>query len=201
VITYSEYRYYAQPVWSPDGAFLRVALPPVNPLDPGMATELWYLPADGSSPYKEGDIWSVPFFDTPVSFSPDLAHLIYLAEAGSPSENRRELRVARADGTDERVYYSEYLLRFLSWGQDGKHFGFVTSADGLTQMGSIDGSPAAIPGDPNGGYALHWVDEQLYVFVKEGVEGFELYLVSLDGGFMYLDTVMGPPPALDSFVR
>ena len=201
VITYSEYRYHAQPVWSPDGSFLRVALPPTDPLDKSLATELWYLPADGSAAYMEGELWPIPFFDTPVAYAPDLNQLIYLAESGAPTENRRELRITLAGGGGEQVYYDEALLRTLGWGLDATHFAFLGGEDGLSQMGSLNGPPSPLPGDPSGGFAVHWIDERLYVFIREGGDGFELHLSSLDGATLPLDTVTGPPPKLDSFLE
>jgi hypothetical protein len=48
---------------------------------------------------------------------------------------------------------------------------------------------------------VHWIDERLYVFVKEGVDGFEIHLQSLDGGTMLLDVVTAPPPKIDSSTR
>ncbi len=44
VTTYSEYRYYASPVWAADGKSLRLALPPVDPLaTPRQPTSLWRI--------------------------------------------------------------------------------------------------------------------------------------------------------------
>lgn len=201
VATYSEYRYYAQPVWSPDSKFLRLALPPTDPLDEGLPTELWILPADGNAAEKVGELWPLPFFDTPVAYSPNLESLIYLIQSGAPADNRRELRIARADGSQEQAYREEHLLRFLGWGLDSSHFVTLSAEENLAQIGGVDGRNSALPGDPTGGYSVHWIDERLYVFVKEGVDGFEIHLQSLDGGTMLLDVVTAPPPKIDSSTR
>jgi hypothetical protein len=200
VNTYSEYRYYVQPAWATDGSYLRVAIPPTDPLDQSLSTELWYLPGDGAPAYLVGQIWPVPFQDTPVAFSPDLSCLIYLAETGLPSENRRDLRIAQADGSAERVYQNGVQLRFLGWGPDSNHFAYVSGEEAVALMGILDAPAAPLPGDPYGVYVLHWVDPQHYVVVRQGMDGFELVLSRLDGANLLLDQVSGPPPELDSAV-
>ncbi len=89
VTTYSEYRYYAMPVWSPDGTYLMVALPPIDPLaQPIQPTELWRIEADGLQARLLGSVNTVPYFEQPVTFSPDLERIAYLKEIGQPNENR-----------------------------------------------------------------------------------------------------------------
>jgi hypothetical protein len=198
VLTYSEYRYYAQPVWSPDGDFLRVALPPTDPLDPSLSTELWRLPAHGGTAAMEGQIYPLPFFDTPVYYAPDLTGLIYLAEAGPPDANRRELRLAAPDGNSERVYVEDYLLRFLGWGLDSRHFTYVVGDESAAWLGQVAAPAVVFPIQPTDAIAVHWIDERLYLYTRESEAGFELYLGSLDGGVLFLDLIVGPPPVIVS---
>ena len=50
VLTYSEYAYYARPVWSAGSDSLLVTIPPVDSLImPRHPTTIWYIPTDGSS--------------------------------------------------------------------------------------------------------------------------------------------------------
>jgi hypothetical protein len=198
VLTYSEYRYYAQPVWSPDGDFLRVALPPTDPLDPSLSTELWRLPAHGGAAFMEGQIYPLPFFDTPVVYAPDLTELVYLTEAGPPEVVRRELRLAAPDGSAERVYAEDYLLRFLGWGLDNQHFTYVVGDESLAWLGQVDAPAAVFPIQPTEAIAVHWIDERLYLYTRESEAGFELYLGSLDSGVLFLDLIVGPPPVIVS---
>jgi dipeptidyl aminopeptidase/acylaminoacyl peptidase len=198
VSTYSEYRYHAQPVWSPDSSHLRVALPPTDPLDPSLSTELWYLPTDGSAAYLEGQVWPLPFMDTPVMYAPDLEHIIYLAETGQPAENRRDLRIAAADGSAEQIYTNDQLLRFLGWGLDSQHFTYVAGDDAFGKLGLIDAQPTVMINDASAIHGVHWVDERFFVIVRQSPDGFELWLTSVEGGVVPIDLVQGAPPRLDS---
>ena len=49
VITYSEYAYYAQPVWSADSAGVAVAIPSPDPFAPAPTGSIWRLPTGGSA--------------------------------------------------------------------------------------------------------------------------------------------------------
>jgi dipeptidyl aminopeptidase/acylaminoacyl peptidase len=198
VTTYSVYRYYAQPVWAPDSSHLRVAIPPADPLaGPLDPTNLWYIPTDGGAAYQVGSVVAVPVFDTPVSFSPDLSKLIYLQEIGMPSENRRELRIASADGSGEWVYAEGVMLGFQGWGDDSLHFSFVTGEEQAMYLGRLDAPAKPLSADPYGVYELSWVDGAFYVYTKQVDEGFELHLGSPGGGDVLIDVVTGAPPAFE----
>ncbi len=197
VLTYSEYRYYAEPVWSPDSASLRVAIPPSDPLAGPQPTILYSIPTDGAPARQTGNVFSVPFFDTPVSFSPDLGYLIYLAETGAPAENRRDLRIARDDGSGEWVYHNAPMLRFLGWSADSAHFVFVGGENQTAYLGDL-GSPARpFTTQPAGIFEVHWIDGRTFIYLRETPAGYEISLGSLDGEDTRIDVTEGPPPILD----
>jgi hypothetical protein len=105
VITYSEYRYYAEPVWAQDSSELRLALPPADPLaEARQPTAIWRIPANGEAAQQIGSVPAAPFFMQPVVFSPDFSHLLYLAETGEPAQNLSELYIANGDGQGAWVY-------------------------------------------------------------------------------------------------
>jgi dipeptidyl aminopeptidase/acylaminoacyl peptidase len=200
VATYSEYRYYAQPLWSPDGSLLRVAIPPADPLaEPRQPTSLWLIPADGAPAQQVGSVPAAPFQDIPVTFSPDLATIIYFQEVGAPAENRRGLHIARPDGSGDWIYQQGNLVQFLGWSSDGRHFLFSQSGDQAMQLGSLDAPAAPASKDAVGIIAARWVDEGRYLFVEQRGEVFDLYLGAIDGGVVLLDTLAADSPPVFDF--
>ena len=194
VITYSEYRYYAKPLWSPDGMFLRVAIPPVDPLAlPAQPTSLWKIPTDGSPPVQEGSLTAVPFFEEPPTYSPDLSRLAYLVEAGQPAENLRQLQLATYDGAGGWTYYKAAMLHFAGWSPDSRSFVFIKGEDQQAWLGSLDAAAETLPGDLNGVSRFTWVDASYYLYLMEKAGIFDFYLASLDGEATLIDTLPQPP--------
>jgi hypothetical protein len=198
VNTYSEYRFYAAPVWSSDGAFLWVTIPPKDPLaEPRQLTGLWTIPTDGSPVSQLGSVITVPFFEQPVVSSPDLSHIIFFSEVGMPAENRREMHLAAYDGSGDRVYAKFSLLHFLGWSADSNKFSFNTGEDQEAWIGSLDNPPALFPLEPYGIVDLRWVDARNFLFLKQRTEGFEFFLSDVDGGAIVLDAFPSSPPVYD----
>ncbi|MBN2548033.1 MAG: hypothetical protein JXB15_02660 [Anaerolineales bacterium] len=198
VTTYSEYRYYAAPVWSPDGTFLRVAIPPADPLaDPRQPTALWRIDLDGAPAYQVGSLSATPFFDTPVSFSPDCSLLVYLLEYGPPADNQRELHIAKADGSGDWVYQKGRMLRFYGWSPDSRRFVFSVGEDQQAQIGSLDAAAQPFTGEGVNIFSVNWIDEQTFLFVQQKNRAFDLSLATLEGELLTLDTIIDTPPALD----
>jgi hypothetical protein len=198
VNTYSEYRFYATPVWSHDGAFLRVAIPPKDPLaEIPLPTSLWTVPVDGSPSTQVGSVSAMPFFEQPVVFSPDLSRLVYFDEVGAPAENRRELHLAAYDGSGDWTYSEHSLLHFLGWSIDSTKFTFNAGEDQEAWIGSLDTPPVLFLLDPYGIVDLRWVDARNFLYLQQRIEGFEFYLAGLDGGAILLDSIPGSPPVYD----
>ena len=205
VLTYSEYRYYAQPVWSPDGSFLRVAFPPVEPLaGPDQVTEIWRISADGTQVELEGGLTAVPFFEDlygrPVAFSPDLERLAYLREKGQPAENLRQLRIAKADAGDPWDFHEARLMSFETWAADSRHFVFTTGEDQQAWLGNIDGGIVPFSAHPYGVTRVRWVDDQRLLFLRQGSEAFDFILADMQGRSTLLDSLRGAPPAYDFYL-
>jgi hypothetical protein len=194
VTTYSEYRYYASPVWAADGKSLRLALPPVDPLaTPGQPTGLWRISQDGSPPVQMGAVSAVPFFEQPVEFSPDLRRVAFLREAGQPIENLRELHLAASDGTGDWLYAKGPSIRFLGWSPDASHFAYTLGEEQELWLGSLEEAPKLLRGGINGVQDLRWVDASRFLLWQANVGGFELVLANLKGGMLLLDAIVGAP--------
>ncbi len=195
VLTYSEYHYYAGPHWSPDGTFLRLALPPADPLaSPAQPTTLWKLPLQGS-PQQEGSLQPVPFFDTPVVYSPDLSRLAYIARPDP--EGPRQLHLAAFDGQDDTAYASDPLLHFMGWSPDSRRLAYTCGDQQALWLGAAGESPQAYAAIPSGAGALRWVDADRFVVVRQQADGFTLLLGDLFGQTLAIDTFTGVPPEFD----
>jgi hypothetical protein len=198
VSTYSEYTYYARPVWSPDSAYLRVAIPPADPLaEPRQPTALWFIPLDGSPPRQEGSVLATPFFDTAVAYSPDLASLIYLKETGAPAENRRELMLAKADGSGGWVYQQAALLRSPTWAQDSNTFSFIIGEEQEAWLGRLDAPAAPFTESSQGIRDVRWVTGSLAIFLKDEGGYYSLYLTDLENAPLLIDSASEPPQTFD----
>jgi len=194
VTTYSEYRYYASPVWAEDGKSLRLALPPVDPLaTPQQPTSLWRIAADGSEPQQNGTILAVPFFEQPVEFSPDLARIAFVKEVGQPTENLRELHLAANDGSGDWMYAKAVALHFQGWAPEANRFAYTLGEAQELWVGSLQDVPKQPGGGMYGVQNLGWVDSNRLLFWQSSGGGFELFLANLQGGTLLLDTITGAP--------
>jgi hypothetical protein len=181
VNTYSDYRFYARPYWSADGASLRLALPPADPLArPAEPTTLWTITADGStSPHQDGSVPAVAFFETPVVYSPGLERILYLQETGQPAENLRELLVATFDGQGSWVYEKGPMLRLESWATDGKHFTYATGENGEMRLGSLEQAARPFSSDPYSIQSMRWTRNGCSS--SSSVQALDFYLATIDG--------------------
>jgi len=195
VTTYSEYRFYARPVWAPDGSYLLAAIPPVDPLaQPPQATEIWRIPANDTSPALIGSVFAVPFQEQPVAFSPDLERIAFLKETGQPQENLRELHLATVDGLGDFIYSKASPIVFQNWSTDSARFAYSTGLAPETWIGSLRETPVGLSPDFNSAQGLSWVNLRQFLFWLPAGNGFELYLADIDGGSKLLDTVFGVRP-------
>jgi hypothetical protein len=192
VTTYSEYRYYAMPVWAADGKSLRMALPPVDPLaKPAQPTSLWLIAVDGSQPQQNGSILAVPFFEQPAVFSPDLERIAFVKEVGQPAENLRELHLASNDGSGDWIYAKAAALHFLGWATDASHFAYTLGDTQELWVGSLQETPTQPGAGIEGVQDLRWVDSSRMLYWQASGGSYDLYLSGLQGGRMLLDSVTG----------
>lgn len=195
VITYSDYRYYAMPVWSGDSSYFLVAIPPADPLaQPVQFTEVWKVFSDGSAPEMLGRVETVHFREQPVSFSPDLKRIAYLREVGEPAENLRELTLATADGQGVFVYAKASPVVFQGWSPDSVHFLYSVGLEPETWIGSIQEAPRVLDPRFNGAQGFRWVSAEQFIFWIPIGDGFELYLATSDGGLSQIDTIFTDRP-------
>jgi hypothetical protein len=177
VITYSEFQYYVQPVWSEDADTIGIALPSDDPLADDAFGEVWLIPSNGDPPLSQGRI-SGDFYFSQVfshsSLSPQLDRVAFTRPTDVP--NQRELFIANADGSEERLFDSG-AINWEGWAPDGVHF--VYSADDPTDLiVAVDGGT---PLFNLNGVDLHWIGEDQYLLLSGSPGNWSIILGQLDG--------------------
>jgi hypothetical protein len=197
VNTFSEYRYYAEPTWSQDSSFLRVAIPPADPLGkPLQPTDLWHITVDGTLAYQLGSLDAVPFLLAKVVYSPDLNNLIFFQEVGAPSDNTFELVLARYDGSGVWSYLKDKLLQFLSWSPDSQNFAYTIGLEKEAWLGSLDETPVQITESPKNILEVRWIDDSQIIYLKENVSTFDLVYRRIETGEeAIIDQISGTYPS------
>ncbi len=193
VLTYSEYRYYAVPKWMPDGKSLRVSISPVDSLgEMDRPTLIWQAEAGGLGVNLLSEVYTIPLGS--VELSPDQSSIAYLKEVGEPSENLRELHIAKVDGSADTVYHIAKYMEFAGWAPDSKRFAFSFGESGDTQLGELGVGffPLTNVGGEKG---INWVDDDTFIFVAVKNGSWGIY-VGHPGG---LGTLIDVPGESDSF--
>jgi hypothetical protein len=195
VTTYSEYQYHARPAWETNSAGLLVAIPPADPLAvPLKPTTLWQVPVDGSKARQLGNIATGPFFGMAVFYSPDRSHILYLGNSGNSDQNLSALHVARPDGSQDSIYITATELTISSWAPDSQEFTFSAGNQGILQLGQISGKFQPLVGVASNPLDLRWIDNEHFIYVQSGADGYEIHLHALEGE----DTLLGSDPAFQS---
>lgn len=198
VSTYSEYIYYALPIWSADSKSLRVAIPPADPLGiPREATTLWSIPTDGNSASQIGSIMAAPFGGIENAFSPDFSHVIYTSESNASGQIQLDLHLANADGTNDTILMSNPFIAFYGWAPDSQHFIVSAGEPALVQLGDLNKNFHPIAEDTKSIGNVTWVSDNEILYVKGGDGIWELHLGTLDGNSIIIDSIQGSPPPYD----
>lgn len=177
VLTYSEFQYYAQPVWSQDSSTIGLALPSDDPLAEGVFGEVWLIPANGDPPTTQGridgDFYFSQVFSKPT-LSPQLDRVAFTRSSEAP--NQRSLFIANIDGSEE-VLMDKGAINWEGWSPDGVRF--VYSAVDPTEL-IIDrdggGSRISLTGTD-----IFWITEDRFLLIS-GIPGnWSIVLASVDG--------------------
>lgn len=172
VMTFSEFEYYPSPVWSPDGSFLRVAIPPADQMqEPPGPTTIWEIPTDGSPAFQVGSVENAPFF-YPV-LSRDAAKIAYQRWAGDPGLNRHELHIAAVDGSEDALYLTEMALLFNNWAPDSTRFVFTAGDTARSYLGQVGQVPQPLT-DVSSVADVRWVDDSRFLFIVRSTLVLEL---------------------------
>lgn len=179
VSTYSEYIYYARPLWWPDGLGLSVVIPSPEPFEPGATMSVWNIPADGSTPTEVGTYLSdITLFGSELLISPDFTKVAYLQRVGEPTDNKWALHIASLDGSSDEVIHSGHL-RFDGWSPDSSWVVFQENDDlFISQPGKEGIWPLA---DVPPTRYMTWIDSSRFIYFSGFTPDFDIRLGSFSG--------------------
>ena len=178
IMTYSEYAYYVEPIWSNDSKSLRVVIPaPASLENPTQPSTIWNIPLDGSQADKIGSVVTVPLVW--AKLSSDVKKILYLGPFGNLSQKQNELYTAWADGSGVSVYQGGQL-KPEGWAPDSSHFVFTDQDKKVTyiQQAGSDSAPLA-----NGKAVekLQWMDASRFIYLIPVDSGWELRMGMIGG--------------------
>jgi hypothetical protein len=205
IITYSEFRYYAQPVWAADAGALSVAIPPVDPLAAtGQLTAIWTLPTDGGSARLIGNITASSRAGAGVLFSPDLSRVAYLVGESTDTSPVFQIAVSEIGETEvgDPVIVADRAELIENWSPDSAHFIFTPPYNGQVPqriIASSDGETLVVGDEELAVFQVAWVDETRYLYLQHEGRGWTLYLAQLgEDDVVVIDGIVGTPTTFDS---
>jgi Tol biopolymer transport system component len=176
VYTYSEYAYHALPVWSEDSSYLRVSIPPQDPLgDPTAPVNIYHIPTDGSLATLLTSVVVAPLEN--VILAPDLNHIAYKQQIGDPAENQYSLKFSDLSGSSP-VEFTTGSLGFGTWAPDSSHFNFYSWNPRDTFIGQV-GFPGVIAMDVNPVMNFSWITSDQFVIIYQSGTNYQLRLGTL----------------------
>jgi hypothetical protein len=198
VLTYSEYYFTPRLYWSPDGTYLKTAIPPREPLgQPLQPTTLWHIPVGGEA-VNEGSVTAISLWDFGPHYSPDLTRILYVKEVGRPEENLRELHIANSDGSDDQVYHVFTAIQSHGWAGSNERFVFSQGEQRSFMLAQVGGEMQPLIEDPFDIVEVEWLDEHRFIYFKPiSGNNWELTLRSLDGQVLMSEIASGFPLSYD----
>jgi len=191
VTTYSEFRYYAQPVWAPDSSALGVAIPSPDPLAEEVFGSLWLIPLNGDPAINvgnvEGDFYFTQVFSNP-GLSPTLDRVVF---ARNHLEDLHELHIANLDGSED-ILFLEGRLNWQGWSPEGSRFTFIMSEPLNVFLGEEGEAPEALLL----GMDIHWINETEYYYLSGSRGDWEIKKGEIGGG---LSPIVSPAGDFISF--
>lgn len=186
VITYSEFLYYALPVWSPDSSAFGAAIPSDDPLAPSPTGTAWRIPTDGSPAVPLGTIPGNVYlgFWRSASLSPDLSRVAFTRQSTAPG--RQDLYLASADGTGE-VLIATGDIQWFGWAPDGTHCAYSASAPASLTIGQVGGGSLTVgPGSD-----LRWMTDSEFLYLAGSLGAWTLNRGTTAGGTTLLASPAG----------
>ncbi len=160
VMTYLEYSYYPEPVWSPDSSHFAVVIPSQDPLAPDPKSTVWILSVDGRPPIQtaliDGQSFFPQAFGAPV-IAPDLSKVAFMRPG--TEQNDEHLVFADEDSGSE-IVYTTGNLRWVGWSPSSSAFVYSVGPMDL-QLGAIGEPPQPL----GNGMQFRWVNSEDYLFL------------------------------------
>jgi hypothetical protein len=204
VSTYSEFRYYARPVWSPSSDVLGVVIPPPDRLGiENQAFGIWRLHIDGTPASLVGTIEARDGNPLPEpDISPTLEMIAYLSSPDIDPERTDLLFVTWDDRISDPVFYSSRVDLFYDWSPGGERFSFTRPPGETAAVNLFTGQMGEEPQPVGNGQSValnvHWLDDNSYLYLQASDRGWDLLLNDSNSADTLIASVGGQPPAFDA---
>jgi hypothetical protein len=176
VYTYSEYTYHANPIWSQDSSYLRVSIPPQDPLgDASAPVNIYHLPIDGSPATLLASLLVAPLEN--AFLAPDLHHYAFKEQLGEPAENLFSLKFSDLSGGTP-IEFTTGSLGFGAWAPDSSHFYFINWNPREIFIGQV-GAPGVIALDVSTVMNFSWITSDQFVFIYQSGINYQLRMGTL----------------------
>jgi Tol biopolymer transport system component len=176
VYTYSENAYHAMPVWSTDSSFLRVVIPPQDPLGDATApVKIYHLPTDGSPATLLTTVVVAPL-QHPI-LAPDANHFAFEEQVGDPADNLYALNFSDLSGSTP-TEFTTGSLEFDSWAPDSSHFLFFKWDPRTAFIGQV-GVAGVIGLDADPTLNFSWVSTNSFLFITQSGTNYQLRMGTL----------------------
>ncbi len=204
VITFSEFEYYAQPVWAADSGSLRVAIPPTDSSVPSaQPTSIWSIPVEDRPAWLIGQVTTQPRSHE-LLFAPNLARLAYLVgeRPEGPDSDRPSMAIAEMSESIiwDPILFPADVMSVHGWSPDSAHLLYASETASIAEitMGQPDVRPL-ISGDDQGLILnVTWTDNFRFLYQQQSATGWDILLGRIDGSDpMLVDSVIGVPAAYD----
>lgn len=216
VTTYSEFRYYARPVWSPNSDVLGVVIPPPDPLAgvvfpppdssarvviPNLVYDIWRLPTDGTPARLAGTIEARGGLLVPV-INPTLEIIAYLPSQEVDPERTDLFFVTWGDTIGEPIFYTSRVGFFGAWSPGGDRFSFTRPSGEIaavsTFTGQLDEEPRLVGNGESATSDIRWIDDVHYLYLQSSDKDWDLLLADSSGTVTLIAAGVGQPPAFDA---
>ncbi len=202
VVTYSEFQYYATPIWALDSSSFLAAIPPADPMaGDHQPTSIWLKNIDERPPRLLGNLTALP---GTTSFNSDLSHVAYQFGEGithGPDSPPPGLAIAEIgpDGLGESTVYSQEADSLGEWSADNIRFIYSPggSAKPVRYIATLAGDPLALGDGQSAIASANWVGENHVLFQQQNGFAWEILLSQPGGQTTLVDSVEGLPPAMD----
>ncbi|MBN2555062.1 MAG: hypothetical protein JXA97_03900 [Anaerolineales bacterium] len=197
VLTYSEFAYYPQAVWTPDSRSVYTLIPSPDPLAPDAFATIWQIPWTDLPPVSiqtiPGGLFMLDAFGSSW-IDPNGENIASLETTGIGNE--RALSITPLAG-GAATLIAAGTLEWEGWSPDGAIFSYSTLGDDAALiLASLDGSREVIPA----GRRLIWLDGGAVVLTGERGSWSILHR-SLDGSPRLLAELATDWTAFDAVLR
>ncbi|MDX1600870.1 MAG: hypothetical protein R3191_05090, partial [Anaerolineales bacterium] len=174
VITYSEFQYYAQPIWSADSSQLAVMIPSADPLADSPSGTLWRINEDGTA--SEVTTYAGNFYFAQQGSSSVVAPEFTRVIVPRQIDSGLDIGLAPFEGGGVTSYDSGDL-GWTVWAPDSLHFVYSKGGPMEMQLGEVTAPPQPLAT----GTDLRWMDADTFLYLSGSRGAWTLRLGSLGG--------------------